>query len=266
MSTTLSSTTSPKLEHNQLVATGRTEKYLVERIKKGTICVVLIDPEDFIPTKAASTASVAAKSGVAAILVGGSTLSDQRGLDGVVKAIKKTVTLPVILFPGNVTGVSHHADAILFSSLLNSTNPYFIIGAQALGATEVYRSGLESIPMGYLVFGDSSATSFIGEVKSLPLSKPSLAVIYALAAKYLGMRSLYLEAGSGSNEPIPPETIRLVRKFYDGILLVGGGITSGASAKTAARAGADIVVVGNLLAKAGYEKALQEITKSIMQK
>jgi len=171
--------------------------------------------------------------------------------------------IPIVLFPGNITGVSRFADAILFSSLLNSTNPYFIIGAQALGSIEVYKSKIESIPMGYLVFGSSSATSFIGQVNSLPYSKPNLAAIYALAAKYLGMRTLYLEAGSGSGEPIPSETIRAVRGIYDGLLIVGGGITTPEAARKAARAGADILVIGNLLQSPGFEKALRKITASI---
>jgi len=203
---------------------------------------------------------------VSLILVGGSTLSNQGRLDAVVRAIKKAVTCDVVLFPGNITGVSRYAHAILFSSLLNSTNPYFIVGAQALGGMEVYRAKIESIPMGYLVFGNATAASFIGQVNGLPLSKPSLAVIYALAAKYLGMRSLYLEAGSGANEPIPGETIRLVRKFYEGLLIVGGGITGPESASNAARAGADILVVGNLLQSDGYEKALTQITKAIKRR
>jgi phosphoglycerol geranylgeranyltransferase len=169
----------------------------------------------------------------------------------------------VVLFPGNITGVSRYADAILFSSLLNSTNPYFIVGAQALGATEVYRSRIESIPMAYLVFGNKSATSFIGQVNSLPTAKPSLAVIYALAARYLGMRTLYLEAGSGADEPIPQDTIRMVRKVYDGILIVGGGITTAESAARAGKAGADILVVGNLLQTSGYEATLQQIITAI---
>lgn len=208
------------------------------------------------------------------ILVGGSTLSNQGRLDEVVRAIKditKDITTslntsqipPVVLFPGNVTGVSRFADAILFSSLLNSTNSYFIVGAQALGAMEVYKAGIESIPMGYLVFGNQSAASFIGQVNGLPPSKPNLALIYALAAKYLGMRTLYLEAGSGASEPIPPETIQLVRRFYDGIMIIGGGITSGEAAGRAAKAGADIVVVGNLLRTPGYEKTLRQIAAAI---
>jgi phosphoglycerol geranylgeranyltransferase len=238
---------------------GPVERRLVLRVKRGPICAALIDPEDFSPGGAAQTASKAVRCGASLILVGGSTLSDQNKLDSVVKSIKNHMTHPVILFPGNVSGVSRYADAILFGSLLNSINPYFIIGAQALGSMQVYKAGIESIPMGYLVFGNASATSFIGQVNSLPQSKPNLAVIYALAARYLGMRTLYLEAGSGANDPISPETIKSVKKFYNGILLVGGGITSSETAARAANAGADILVVGNLLRREGYEETLQQI-------
>ena len=256
---------------------GAVEKYLLQRTKRAPICAALIDPEDFSPKQAARTAEKAIKAGAGMILVGGSTLSDQRKLDEIVRAIKNITkdittslgtsqTPPVVLFPGNVTGVSRFADAILFSSLLNSTNPYFIIGAQALGAIEVYRTGIESIPMGYLVFGNQSATSFIGQVNCLPLSKPNLALIYALAAKYLGMRTLYLEAGSGASDLIPAGTIRLVKKFYDGIVIIGGGITSEEAANRAAKAGADIIVVGNLLQTQGCEKTLRQITTAIEHK
>jgi phosphoglycerol geranylgeranyltransferase len=250
---------------------GPTEKYLSARTKRNPVLAILIDPEDFTPKQAVETAEIALDAGASLILVGGSTLANQNRLDAVVRSLRNHTSqiksqVPVVLFPGNITGVSRFADAILFSSLLNSTNPYFIVGAQALGATEVYKSGIESIPMAYLVFGNSSATSFIGQVNSLPPSKPNLAVIYALAARYLGMRTLYLEAGSGSNEPISPETIKLVRKVYDGIMIVGGGITSGEAAGRAAKAGADVLVVGNLLQTSGYEQTLKEITKAIKRR
>jgi phosphoglycerol geranylgeranyltransferase len=238
---------------------GPVERNLISRTRRRPICAALIDPEDFSPKEAANTTRIAAQCGVSLILVGGSTLSDSGRLDSVVRAIKSHVTIPVILFPGNVTGVSRFADAILFSSLLNSSNPYFIVGAQALGSMAVYKAGIESIPMGYLVFGNSSSTSFIAQVNSLPSSKPNLAAIYALAARYLGMRSLYLEAGSGAKEPVSDETIRLVRKFYDGLLIVGGGITSGDDAGRAAKAGADIIVVGNLLQTQGFAKPLRKV-------
>ena len=261
----------PKPGHD-LIAFGPVEELLVERAKEGPIFAALIDPEDFSPRQAKETAARAIDAGVSLILVGGSTLANQRQLDAVVRAIRghrrshgnhTGSHVPVVLFPGNITGVSRFADAILFSSLLNSNNPYFIIGAQALGSIEVYRSKIESIPMAYLVFGNTSATSFIGQVNSLPTSKPNLAAIYALAAKYLGMRTLYLEAGSGAGEPIPAETIRVVRRVYDGLLIVGGGITTAETATRAAKAGADILVIGNLLQSIGFEKTLKQITASI---
>jgi phosphoglycerol geranylgeranyltransferase len=255
-----------------LIELGPVEKHIIQTTKHGPMVAALIDPEDFSPKQAADIASKAIDAGSSLILVGGSTLANQRRLDGVVKAVRnhtkshsghiKSHEVPVILFPGNITGVSRYADAILFSSLLNSTNPYFIVGAQALGAVEVHKSKIESIPMGYLVFGNSSATSFIGQVNSLPASKPNLAVIYALAAQYLGMRTLYLEAGSGSGEPIPQETIRFVRKAYSGLLIVGGGITSPETAGRAAKAGADILVVGNLLQSPGFEDTLALIARA----
>ncbi len=270
-STTPSSTTTPKPGHD-LTEIGPTEKQLLHETKRGPIVAALIDPEDFSPKQATEVAVRAVEAGASMILVGGSTLANQGKLDAVVRSIRshiqprpghrKSRQVPVVLFPGNITGVSRYADAILFSSLLNSTNPYFIVGAQALGAIEVHKSGIESIPMAYLVFGNGSATSFIGQVNSLPTSKPGLAVIYALAAKYLGMRTLYLEAGSGAGEPIPQETIKAVRKAYDGLLIVGGGITTAEAAGRAARAGADLLVVGNLLKSSGYEIALRQIVSA----
>jgi len=246
-----------------LPTTGKVERYLIERSRKGTLVAALIDPEDYTPREASEVAVKAKSVGASVILVGGSTISNQQRLDEVVKAIKHSVTSHVILFPGNITGVSHHADAILFSSLLNSTNPYFIVGAQALGSMEVFKSGIESIPMGYLVFGDQSSTSFIGQVNPLPMSKPRLAVIYALAAKYLGMRTLYLEAGSGAVNLVPEGTVAAVRKFYDGLLIIGGGITTGDAARRAAKAGADVIVVGNMLANEGSDDVLAEMVNAV---
>ena len=251
---------------------GPVEEQLLRETKKRPVVAALLDPEDFSPDQAAKTAGEAVEAGASLVLVGGSTLASQGRLDDVVRSVKshvrpraghsKSHQIPVVLFPGNITGVSRYADAILFSSLLNSTNPYFIVGAQALGAVEVRKAGIESIPMGYLVFGNSSATSFIGQVNGLPASKPNLAVIYALAAKYLGMRTLYLEAGSGAGEPIPHVTIEAVKKSYGGLLIVGGGITTAEAASRAAKAGADVLVVGNLLQSPGFASTFAEIVRA----
>ena len=242
---------------------GAIEKRLTSRKREHSGLAALIDPDNFDKKHAVSVAQFADKLGFDCIFVGGSTLGDQTHLDEVVLAVKHHVTCPVILFPGNVTGISRHADAILFSSLLNSTNTYFIIGAQAIGAIQVSRHHLETIPMGYLVFGDDSTTSFIGQVKSIPYSKPMIAVMYALAAQYLGMRALYLEAGSGSNRPMPPEVVKVVRKHFKGLLIVGGGVTTSETATALARAGADLLVIGNLLETKEFKRKLLPIAQAL---
>ncbi len=245
---------------------GRIETQLTSRKRGHTGLAALIDPDNFEKKGAISVARTTEKLGFDCIFIGGSTLGDQTHLDDIVSAVKRNVTCPVILFPGNVTGISRHADAILFSSLLNSTNTYFIIGAQAIGAIQVSRYNLEAIPMGYLVFGDESTTSFIGQVRSIPYTKPAVAAMYALAAQYLGMRALYLEAGSGSNHPMPPEVVKAVRKSFKGLLVVGGGITTPEIAASLADAGADLLVIGNLLETKDFKKKLVPITKVLRDK
>jgi phosphoglycerol geranylgeranyltransferase len=250
-----------------LLELGPTETRIHKLLeKKHPLLAALIDPEEFTPAEAQETAKAAEKAGASLFLVGGSTLTDQSRLDRVVRMIKHHVTSPVVLFPNNITGISRYADAILFSTLLNSTNSYFLMGAQALGSMKVYKTHLETIPMGYLVFGNSSSTSFIGQVQTLQTSRSGIAVIYALAAKYLGMRTLYLEGGSGTGDPVAPYTIKYIKKYYEGLLFVGGGIRSPEKAREIAEAGADIIVVGNLLQAPGFEKTLAEIASTIKLK
>jgi len=243
---------------------GRIESFLLKEIsERGTIVATLIDHESSEPGKAAEIASVAERSGARVILIGGSTAVDQLSLDKTVIAVKERVKLPVILFPGNVTGISPNADAILFMSLLNSQDPYFIIGAQALGSLLVYKYNIEAIPTGYLIVGEGGSAGFIGQARGLPLSKPELAVPYALAARYLGMRVLYLEAGSGASRSVPIPTIRAVRGVFDGILVVGGGMRNEDTARRVSRAGADIIVVGTLLEKEKFGGELSKIVRAV---
>jgi phosphoglycerol geranylgeranyltransferase len=235
---------------------GRTESLVYARKKRrGTLVAALIDPDDFTAEDASNVSVKCESAGASMILVGGSTIADQEHLNAIVRGIKNHVTIPVILFPGNITGISRYADAIFFSSLLNSSNNYFIIGAQAIGAVQVLKYGLEAIPMGYLVFGAKSSTGFVGQVNPIPEDKPSIAIMYALAAQYMGMRTLYLEAGSGSMTSVPAEVVRKVREYFKGLLIVGGGITKPEIARELASAGADVIVIGNLLqSKAGLAK------------
>ena len=245
----------------------QTESKLRDIIKShSTICVALLDSENSSPDDAAKIAVRAVKCGVSAILVGGSTAVDQIELEQVVKSVKRSVTSPVILFPGNVTGVAPSADAIFFSCLMNSDNPYFITEAQALGALAIRKHELEAIPMAYIIVGDGGAAGFVGRAKGIPQNKPGLAAMYALAAEYFGMRFLYLEAGSGADGRVSEAMITAVRKVYQGTLIVGGGITTPEAAQAATKAGADVIVVGTILENTNFEPILTQICKSISQK
>jgi len=242
----------------------QTESKLRDLIKShGTICAGLLDSENISPGDAASIAARVENCGAKAILVGGSTAINQIELEAVVKNVKTSVTSPVILFPGNVTGVAPSADAIFFSCLMNSDNPYFLTEAQALGALAIKKYNLEPIPMAYLIVGDGGAAGFVGRARGIPPNKPGLAVMYALAAEYFGMRFLYLEAGSGADGRVSQPMITAVRKAFNGTLIVGGGITTPENASLASKSGADIVVVGTLLENKEFEPTLTAICKVI---
>jgi phosphoglycerol geranylgeranyltransferase len=226
---------------------GHIEKYLLERIKKdGSIHITLIDPEKVTSEGAVAISEGSKKSGTAAIMIGGSTFSSQNHLDEVVKAIKCKVDLPTILFPNNVSGISCYADAIWFMSLLNSVDPYFLIGAQILGAPLVKKFCVEPISMGYIIVGEGGAAGVVGKAISVPYTKPELAAAHALAGQYLGMHFIYLEGGSGATVPVPVEMIASVKRLIDVPLIVGGGIRSKEQAVAAASAGADVIVTGNV--------------------
>jgi phosphoglycerol geranylgeranyltransferase len=243
---------------------GRVEKYLLEKIdSEGAIHLTLIDPEKVTASQAARAAYKAKLSGTSGIMVGGSTLSTVSHLDNVLKAIKRAVDVPVILFPGNVNGISRHADAIWFMSLLNSTDPYFIIGAQILGAPLVKKYRLEPIPMGYIIVGEGGTAGIVGKAIPVPYDKPEVAAAHALAGQYLGMHFIYLEAGSGAKKPVPPEMIRVVKKCIDIPLIVGGGIRSREQALIAASAGADVIVTGNIVERADLKHRVSEIIEGI---
>lgn len=242
--------------------TGKVENYLKKRKKeKRALCFALLDVGNFTPDQLKYIASFLDKEGADAILVGGSSHIDQFLLDSQIDKIKSVSQLPVILFPGNITGLSPKADAVFFMSLLNSLDPYYLIGAQVLGAPIVKRYNLEVLPTGYIIIYAESAAAFIGRAYPLPEHKPELVAMYGLAASYLGMRYLYLEAGSGAKKTVKEEMIAATRKLYDGILIVGGGITSHDVALNKIKAGADAIVVGNLLEKENFEEEMKEIIR-----
>jgi len=187
------------------------ESYLRERLKRKKLHLTLLDPEEQTPDKAVEIAKNAVAGGTDGIMLGGST-TDSIELDLTAKALQENVDVPIILFPGNISGVSKYADAIFFMSLLNSSNPYWIIGAPALGAPLVKKLGIETISMGYMVVEPGGTVGWIGDAKLIPRNKPDIAVAYAMAAEFFGMKLLYLEAGSGADQSIPEEMIAKVKK------------------------------------------------------
>lgn len=235
---------------------GKVEKYLLDKIKKdGVIHITLLDPDKSSGYDCGRIAKAASAGGTSAIMVGGSTLASGNDLDEAVQKIKVDVDIPVILFPNGPMGVSRYADAIWFMSLLNSANTYYIVDAQALSAPLVKRYGLEALSMGYIIAGEGCVAGYIGQARLIDYKHPQLAVAYSMAAEAFGMSFVYLEAGSGAKEPIPPLMIKEVKKEISIPLIVGGGIRSPEAARSAKIAGADIIVTGTLVEE---EKEVQE--------
>jgi phosphoglycerol geranylgeranyltransferase len=243
---------------------GRVEKYLLTKIKaEGPVHITLVDPEKVTPPQASRIAESSKISGTSAVMIGGSTFVSQAHLDDVIKAIRSTLKIPTILFPNNITGISRYADAIWFMSLLNSVDPYFLIGAQILGAPLIKKYGLEPISMGYVIVGEGGTAGVIGKAFPLPYNKPELVAAHALAGQYLGMHFIYLEGGSGAKTPVPPEMIRTVKNFIDIPLIVGGGIRTKEQALAVASAGADIIVTGNIIESTDAKQKVSEIIDGV---
>jgi len=243
---------------------GRVEKYLLEKIEKeGTIHMTLVDPEKVTPSSASRVAKDAESCDTAAIMVGGSTSVSSSHLDKVTKALKDSVKIPVILFPNNITGITRYADAIWFMSLLNSADPYFLMGAQVLGAPIIKKFGLEPIPLGYIIVGEGGTASVVGKAVPIPYSKPELAAAHALAAEYFGMRFVYLEAGSGVGNPVPADMVKAVKTVTGIPLIVGGGIRTGEQVKDIVKAGARIIVTGNVLEENKGKNKITELVDNM---
>jgi phosphoglycerol geranylgeranyltransferase len=242
---------------------GNVEKHLRNKIRQdGVAHLTLFDPEKLTPLAARNLALEVKRAGTAAAMVGGSTATSVYELDAIVKAIK-SAGLYVILFPNDIAGLSQYADAVFFMSLLNSINPYYLTGAQALGAPLVKRYGLEPIPLAYLIVGEhAGAAGFVGNANPIPYDKPELASIYALAAEYLGMRFVYLEAGSGATRAVSPEMVHAVKEASRIYVIAGGGIKNPSQAKALVEAGASLIVTGTVAEKASVKK-LRAIIRAI---
>lgn len=181
------------------------------------------------------------------LLVGGSILF--KHIDITITALKLGTKLPVFIFPGNVIQLSDRADGILFLSLISGRNPEFLIGNHVLAAPHLSRSGIEVIPTAYMLIenGKSTSVEYMSNTGPIPTSKPEIAVATAMAGEMLGMKAIYLEAGSGAARTVGLDMIRAIRRKISLPMIVGGGITSAESARSVYDAGADMIVVGTAL-------------------
>lgn len=196
--------------------------------------------------------------------VGGSLIAGD-GLHGLVSKLKELSDIPVVLFPGSNLHIVFEADAVLFLSLISGRNPEFLIGQHVAAAPLLKKSNLEIWPTGYMLVdsGVQTTVSYISNTTPIPYDKNSVAACTAMAGEMLGLKLMYLDAGSGAQKPVNPRMIAAVRKATDTPLIVGGGITSGEAARQALEAGADVVVVGN-----GIERdpsLLIQVAKAVAQ-
>ena len=226
---------------------------LYSEIKKQTdrgrkMFAVMIDPDKHTPSSLKKIKTVSVNSGVDYLFFGGSLLTRDK-VDEYLEILKHDNPVPVILFPGNNFQVNPRADAILFLSLISGRNSELLIGKHVVAAPYIRDSRLEVIPTGYLLVDGGSPTtvSYMSNTFPIPADKSPVAACTAMAGEMLGLKLIYLDAGSGAKRPVPPAMIRDVKHAVSVPVVVGGGIRTPEAARRAASAGADIVVVGNAI-------------------
>lgn len=212
--------------------------------------IALFDPDRIPEKKIFKITRFISDCGVSAILIGSSLLKTE-DFDGFVTRVKEVARCPVILFPGGSHQVSRHADGIFFLSLLSGRNPEFLIGEHVKSVFLIKSYSLEVIPVGYILISSSNYTAveYISNTRPIPRNKPEIVVAHAIAGEYLGMKAIYLEAGSGAKDPVPPTLVKEVKKQISIPLIVGGGIRTKSEARKILDAGGDFVVLGSIIEK-----------------
>jgi putative glycerol-1-phosphate prenyltransferase len=208
---------------------------------------LLIDPDDnHSENSLFDLISVAHSAEVDYFFIGGSLLMD-RDFEQKLTEIKRLTDRPVIIFPGNNLQISEQADGILFLSLISGRNPEFLIGQHVVAAPILKKSAIEVIPTGYILIGNGheTAVGYMSQTHPIPANKPALVAATAMAGEYLGMKLIYLEAGSGARSHVSQEVVSKVRSSVRLPIIVGGGIRNADTAVALFQSGANIIVLGN---------------------
>ncbi|MDE1819901.1 MAG: geranylgeranylglyceryl/heptaprenylglyceryl phosphate synthase [Euryarchaeota archaeon] len=236
--------------------------WLLDHVRAGPVHFTLIDPDKTPGAKAGEAAARAESLGTDVVMLGGSTGITPDRMGQAARAVHERTTRPVVIFPQGPDSLTGEADALLFMSLLNSRDLRMVVRAQAATSLKVRSLHLEPIPMGYLVVAPGMKVGEVGSADCLARNDPKAAAAWALAAEYLGMRLVYLEAGSGAPSPVPIELVRAVRQVLSVPLIVGGGIRSAEHARALLDAGAQVLVTGTILEEGG-EGALGPILREV---
>ncbi|MAP84730.1 MAG: geranylgeranylglyceryl/heptaprenylglyceryl phosphate synthase [Candidatus Marinimicrobia bacterium] len=232
--------------------------------KRGGIYAVLLDPDKKNHDIIESMVTKANESDVDVLLVGGSLMMDGKSHDRV-RDIKEQSKIPVVFFPGSASQLNSYFDAVLFLSVLSGRNPHYLIGEQVISAPIIKDLGLETIPTGYLLLdgGAHSTVEFMSGSKPIPMNRPDITVAHALAAEYMGMKFVYLEAGSGAKRSVSEEIIKQCVENLNINIIVGGGIKSPQEAASKIEAGASMVVTGSVLETSQNNSLMKEIADAI---
>ncbi len=212
---------------------------------KNRLLAILIDPDKFSIEHVEGFFKKVNQSIATHIFVGGSTV-EPNATEILVSEIQNHTKLPVVLFPGDVTQITDKADALLFLSLISGRNPDYLIGKHVESVSKLRHTNLEVIPTGYMLIesGNETAVQRVTKTKPMPMNNTEQIIDTAIAGELLGMKLLYLEAGSGAINPILEDVISKTKKTLKIPLIVGGGIRHKKQLENAYNAGADIVVIG----------------------
>jgi putative glycerol-1-phosphate prenyltransferase len=206
---------------------------------------LLLDPDKAGGDSLINILNIARESNADYILAGGSLTFNS--IDNLIEEVRKHCSIPVILFPGNLLQLSHKADAILLLSLISGRNPELLIGNHVIAAPYLKNVKEKLVSVGYILINSGTKTSveYISQTEAIPSDKPEIAVATALAGEMLGLRMIYLEAGSGAASPVPVSVVKAVRENISIPVAVGGGIKNKNEIKDLFSAGANLIILGN---------------------
>lgn len=225
---------------------------------------ILLDPDKSSIDEVCELSINAEKYGVDAILIGSSFLLEDN-LDEYILHIKERVSIPVIIFPGILNTLSPEADAILFLNMISSRNPQLLIGEQVRAAPYIKHHNLEAISTAYILIesGNLTTVQYMSNSLPIPRNKAEIVIAHILAAEFMGMKLVYLEAGSGAQSPVPVEMISQVKSVVSLPLIVGGGIKTPQAAYDIAQAGADFIVTGSILENSKENSIIKEFADAV---